>query len=192
MKIRPWVVAAWATHSLLAPAAVAFSPLSTAVPNRNIHGHPRGVTTPKLSLSTEDATEKEIQQQQQQRTEEFVNKGPMAWMQQFLDIAGVVPGQTIAYGPFTTGAVKESDRKPPKEAARLREEATKNLQNIDMEERNRRKGASEIMTVLTVVYALWATFLGDQGDLTGHVLRFGTIFPLFLAVGYRLSADTGL
>ena len=150
--------------------------------------NPRGITTSRLALNTLENSEPKVEQQRQ----EFVNKGPMAWMQQFLDLAGVVPGQTIAYGPFTTGSVKESDRKPAPEAERLRAEATQNLQNIDMEERNRRRGASEIMTVLTVIYAIWAALLGDQGDFAGHVLRFGTIFPLFLAVGYRLSADTGL
>ncbi len=125
-------------------------------------------------------------------SQEFKNDGPMAWMKEFLDLAGVVPGQTIAYGPFTTGVVSETDRKSTEEAAKLREEATQNLQNIDMDERSRRMGASNVMTVLTTMYAVWATFLGDQGDFAGHMLRFGTVFPLFLAVGYRLSADTGL
>lgn len=148
-------------------------------------------------MDNSEVTNAEIQQlqqeqQQQQQSQQFVNTGPMAWMQQSLDLAGVVPGQTIAYGPFTTGTVKESDRKSAEEAARLRDEATQKLQNIDMGERNRRRGASEVMTVATVVYATWAALLGDQGDLAGHFLRLGTIFPLFLAVGYRLSADTGL
>lgn len=141
------------------------------------------VTEPEIegASSFEKAAEKE-----------FVNNGPMAWMQQYLDLAGIVPGQTIAYGPFTTGQVEESLRTPAQEAAKRQEEAARNLQNIDMDERNRRLNASKVMAVGTAVYAVWAALIGDQGDLGGHILRFMTFLPLMLAVGYRLSSQTGL
>lgn len=155
-------------------------------------GQSSAIAEPEMEAKTKVEQSAPTPLQAEQPKEAFVNKGPMAWMQQYLELAGITPGETIAYGPFTTGPVPESKRASPEEAALRREEATRNLQNIDMDERNRRLQASKVMTVVTVVYAVWAALIGDQGDFGGHMLRLLTFFPLMLSVGYRLSYESGL
>lgn len=186
MKVLPWALTVLVATSLNTRVD-AFCPKSPVVGVRQSITGTSSRTTILARQTSPVTTESDIDQ-----PKDFVNNGPMAWMQEFLDLAGVVPGQTIAYGPFTTGIVPESNRKSMTEAAMLRDEAARNLQNIDKDERTRRLEASKIMTLLTAIYAVWAALVGDQGDLVGHLLRFATVFPLFLAVGYRLSAETGL
>jgi hypothetical protein len=148
--------------------------------------------TMEATTTTSNSKENKSANKGDNKKEDFVNNSPMAWMQDFFDLAGTVPGQTIAYGPFAKGQVPESQRTSVQEAAKRQDEAARNLQNIDMDERTRRLNASNAMAVAGAIYAVWAALIGDQGDFGGHMLRFLTIFPLFLSVGYRLSAQTGL
>jgi hypothetical protein len=48
------------------------------------------------------------------------------------------------------------------------------------------------MWALSAAYVGWASLIADDGGLSGHILRFLSVIPLFLAVGYKLSAETGL
>jgi len=193
MKVQSLAVAALAASSMVD----AFSSRTSQRP-RNSGGagsQQFTVSEPEMENQVEKSKETSPPVMDTEKPTEpsvFVNNGPLAWMQQFLDWMGVKPGETIAYGPFTTGPVEESKRTAPEEASQFRQEAARQLQNIGMEERNRRLEASKVMNVLTVVYAVWAALIGDQGDLGGHMLRFATVLPLFLTVGYRLSSETGL
>lgn len=121
----------------------------------------------------------------------FENKGPLAWMQMYLDMFGVKEGKSIAYGPIPVN-IDESKRPSSDVAEKLRNDATENLQNIGMNERQRRDNAANVMAVVTVVYATWSALFADHGEFGGHVLRFLTVIPLFFAYGYKLSAQTGL
>lgn len=120
---------------------------------------------------------------------EFVNDGSFAWMAPYLTAIGIEPGKTIKYGPiafdaYVTVSTEESEQR--------RAQATLELVNIGPEERQRRAQASRVLYFAAVLYTLWATFLGDDGGLAGHVLRFLTVLPFFLAYGYQKSAETGL
>jgi hypothetical protein len=121
----------------------------------------------------------------------FENDGPLAWLQMYLDMFGLKEGKSIAYGPIPVN-IDESKRPSSDVAEKMRKDSAKNLQNIGMDERQRRDNAANVMAVVAVVYATWATLFADQGDFGGHVLRFLTVIPLFLAYGYKLSAQTGL
>jgi hypothetical protein len=122
--------------------------------------------------------------------EEFVNDGPMAWMEPYLQRMGIEEGKAIAYGPIAVD-VDEASRPPPQVAELLRNEAARNLVNINAQERQRRDVAGTLAWYATVSYATWAALLADDGGVGGHVLRFLTVIPLFLAVGYKRSAQTG-
>jgi hypothetical protein len=126
----------------------------------------------------------------QQQDEEFVNDGPMAWMEPYLQGMGIQEGRAIAYGPITI-KVDEASRPPPQVAELLRNEAARNLVNINAQERQRRDAVGTLAWYATVSYATWASLVADDGGLGGHVLRLLTVIPLFLAVGYKRSAQTG-
>lgn len=196
MRILPSAIAA----CILASSTAAFTPRRVGRPT-STNALLNGAST--LQLSSSDFSQAETGETNKEKSntswakeessnEPFENSGPLAWMQQYLDLAGIKPGENIAYGPFTTGPVKDSERISSDEASRRREEAAGNLQNIDNDERDRRLQISKLMTVATVAYAGWAALLGDQGDFRGHILRFLTFVPLMFTVGYRLSAETGL
>ncbi len=124
-------------------------------------------------------------------SETFVNRSPMAWLNPYLDSLGLKEGKTITYGVFAkdidqTIVISEA------EALRLRKEAAGKLENIGMEERNRRDQAATIMWAVTFLYAVWASLFADDGGVAGHVLRFLVILPSFLALGYKRSAETGV
>lgn len=121
---------------------------------------------------------------------EFVNDGIFAWMVPYLTAIGIQPGKTIQYGPiaFPTNTTAV----PLDLVEQRRMQATMELINIGPEERKRRQQASRIMYFVTGLYLLWSTFLGDDGTWMGHVVRMGTVLPLFLAYGYQKSATTGL
>mmetsp|Transcript_19670 Transcript_19670/g.36715 ORF Transcript_19670/g.36715 Transcript_19670/m.36715 type:complete len:197 (-) Transcript_19670:49-639(-) len=181
--------------SLLAPSAVAFSPwtLSPSSPTSYYQGsiasfHQSHHGRHKLKLhESKDADSKETQG-------EFVNNGPNAWLSPYLDLFGMSEGKKLVYAlplPFDDDNSNDS-KVNDAEAARLREEAAKNLINIGTEERERRAQASKVAGVVTAVYATWAALIADTGGLEGHIFRFLTIFPLFFTLGYKLSAEQGL
>lgn len=124
-------------------------------------------------------------------TQEFVNSGPLAWMGTYLDGLGIEEGKAVYFGPIAVD-VDESKRVSDSEASARREKAARELTNIGEEERRRRNQAGDVMAVLSAVYVAWATILGDDGGFSGHVLRMLSVFPVFLAVGYKLSAQSGL
>jgi hypothetical protein len=118
----------------------------------------------------------------------FVNDGPFSWMTNYLFLHET--GKSMAFGiPVDADESRETS---PDQIARQKQELATNLMNIGMEERERRRQAGNVFVVVTAVYALWAALVGDHGDFQGHVLRFMSVLPLFLAQGYRKSAKAGL
>ncbi|GAX28474.1 hypothetical protein FisN_38Hh033 [Fistulifera solaris] len=120
---------------------------------------------------------------------EFVNDGSFAWMAPYLTAIGIEPGKTIKYGPIAFDAYVTVSAE---EAEQRKAQATLELVNIGPDERERRSQASRVMYFVAVLYTLWATFLGDDGSFAGHVFRFLTVIPFFLAYGYQRSAETAL
>lgn len=139
----------------------------------------RGALQPTIAHQTEEAT-----------SSEFVNDGPLSWMTTYLDAMGIQEGRAIYYGPIP-GEVDETKRPSESESVALRQQATQELMNINKDERQRRNQAGQVMTVLSIAYIAWAALVADDGGFTGHILRFLSVIPLFLAVGYKRSAATG-
>jgi len=136
-------------------------------------------------------------------SEPFQNEGPFAWMQPFLDTFGYKEGYTTNYGApkplppssstiVISSSTQQQQQQQEKQEEEKRQYATKTLTNIGMDERERRKDGSIVMTYVTVVYAIVSSVLFDQGDLEGHFVRFGILLPLFFTDGLKKSADSGL
>jgi hypothetical protein len=111
-------------------------------------------------------------------------------MQPALSILGFREGTTTFYGP--TVPVQESDYPTEQEQQRRRDKAREEMTNIGPEERDRRRYAGEIATRISIGYAIFSSLLLDHGDFMGHVHRFLIVVPLFLALGYKKSAERGL
>lgn len=126
-----------------------------------------------------------------EKKREFENKGRLfSWIPMYLELFGMTEGKSLNYAiPLN---VDESRRSSPAESARLKKEAAENLQNIGIDERNRRAEAAKIFAAISILYAGWAGIIVDDGDLIGHIVRFGVVFPLFFAEGMRRSAESGL
>ncbi|KAG7362900.1 hypothetical protein IV203_026260 [Nitzschia inconspicua] len=138
------------------------------------------LSPPTRLFSTNDRTDQE--------TTDFVNDGPMAWMKPYLDLFGMTEGNTLNYALPSEAKINTTDE----QAAQLRKEAARTLTNIGREERQRRGQAANVFAILTAVYAVWAALVADNGGLEGHLVRFGTVLPLFFTFGYKLSEETGL
>lgn len=95
------------------------------------------------------------------------------------------------YGPVPVD-LDDSELVPEEEAQARRQQAAQDLVNIGVEERQRRDRASSIVGALSVAYIGWASIVADDGGVNGHLLRFLSVIPVFFAVGYKLSAETGL
>jgi len=118
----------------------------------------------------------------------FGNEGPFAFMGPVLDTMGLVEGKRVVYGTLSMD-VNDSERLSQEESLELRAKAAKESTNIDDAERHRRDSVGTIVLAIAAAYASWAAL---QIGFTGHVLRFLTAFPLFLGVGYKVSAKEGL
>lgn len=148
--------------------------------------------TPTSAKEEEMSTNEVGTSQKQKQTtapskqkEDFVNDGPFSFISNFMGawedgktMNLVVPG--------------EGKKLSEEEAAKQTKEFTNNLQNIGIDERERRRKAGDIMKIVTAVYVIWASLIGDNGDLTGHFVRFMSVVPLFFAVGLQKSAEKGL
>ena len=125
----------------------------------------------------------------------YQNDGLFSFMRPFLEIGGLVEeGKRINLGglnplALTTEANTEATSE---DAAKLRQQAAENLTNIDDAERARRDQAGDVMIKASVIYVLWASLIADDGDFSGHVLRFLAVLPIFLAYGLKESAKSGL
>ena len=117
------------------------------------------------------------------------NTGEFAWLVPYLDLLGIKEGKKVFFGPIP---IDVGPIPSPEESERRRIEAAQNLMNIDAEERARRAQAARVMLGVTAVYMAWSALIADDGSLGGHVIRFASVVPIFLALGYRLSAETGL
>jgi hypothetical protein len=122
----------------------------------------------------------------------FVNNGPGQWLSPFLDVFGMKEGKSLMYAIPMDVDKEAANKVSPEESARLQKDATKNLYNIGIAERERRNQASKVTAVISVVYVVWASLIADDGGIGGHVLRFLSILPLFFTFGFKLSAETGL
>jgi hypothetical protein len=170
----------------------------TAIPN---FGRPRSAWALRESSSSgsyeekggnnEDRDDSTLTPKTTQERPFFVNDGPFSWMSFYLDFAGIREGKSIAFGPIPTD-IDESKRPTEAEALKLREGAARNMQNIGQDERDRRGMVARAMGIVTFLYVVWASLVLDDGGSSGHFFRFLSIIPLFLAVGFKMSADTGL
>lgn len=120
--------------------------------------------------------------------EAFKNEGPFSFMTNFLFLHE--DGKSMAYAiPMDADPNQKAS---PEEVAQQKKDYSANLMNIGLEERDRRRNAGDLFTILTGVYIVWASLIADQGEFQGHVLRFLSFLPLFFASGFQLSADEGL
>ncbi|GKY99236.1 hypothetical protein MPSEU_000878900 [Mayamaea pseudoterrestris] len=125
------------------------------------------------------------------RKPSFQNDGPFSFMQPSLENMGIQEGKSIVNGVFTAPVSNDSSLSTEERRTR-REEATKNLMNIDMTERERRFQIGTIATYASAAYVVWAGLFADDGGIGGHLLRFLAIIPILIAVGYRTSAKEGI
>lgn len=121
--------------------------------------------------------------------DKFINNGPFSFVQPALSLVGFKEGKTTFYGPAVDVDPKDYPTQEEQEARR--EMAKKNMFNIGEDERYRRKEAGEIFQKISIVYAILSSVL-DDGSMSGIATRFLVVIPLFLAVGYTKSAETGL
>ena len=199
----------WTSAAALVPAllvlhsdsALAFQPirLSSSTVASSTASSPFSVSRVRLhdTLTQQEQVQEQRQDQQAPATippatkaSTFQNDSLFAWLAPYLELAGIAPGKTIAYGPFVLD-VDDSKRVSDEEATRRRAEAALQMVNIGPEERARRANASQIMLVVTAIYAVVSSLI-DQGDMHGHIIRFGIWLPLLFGYGYRLSAEQGL
>lgn len=186
MKVAPLSLATWLAVSNSAGIA-AITPRSAVAHGSFARHRVSCKSTPKFD------SEPAILQQEDDDTEKaaFVNSGPLAGMTTYLDLLGVKEGKSVFFGPIAID-VDDSKRNSEEEARALRQKAAQDLTNIGMDERDRRDRAGSVMWAVSAVYVVWASLIADDGGLSGHVLRFLSVIPLFLSVGYKASAKTGL
>jgi len=124
-------------------------------------------------------------------TNDFQNDGLFSWMIPFLGTFGFTEGKSSVYAiPMSLPA--DTIIPSEKEIAKRQSEAAENMFNIGPQERERRSEASKIAFAVTIGYAILSSLKLDQGDIMGHLVRFGIIIPGFIAVGLRKSAELGL
>jgi hypothetical protein len=126
---------------------------------------------------------------QQEEDKVFVNDGVFSFMEPYLDVIGFKQGRQIvgAIPQETTNVFMTEE-----EAQRRRLQAEMEMVNISMEERQRRKDIGKVAAYISALYISWATLIGDQGDIAGHLLRFASCMPLFFAWGFYVSGKQGL
>jgi hypothetical protein len=192
MRILPLALISWLGVSCCNRGATAFAPRSSVSQNTDFVRQPvaRLVTPSETDAESKGIIEL-IAKEDSEQQGEFDNNGPLAWMQTYLDLLGVKEGKSVFFGPIPVN-VDESKRTTHDEATKRRETAARDLTNINMDERQRRDQAGSIMWVVSALYIAWASLIADDGGLSGHLLRFLSVVPTFLAVGYKLSAKTGL
>jgi len=159
---------------------------------RRLHGTIHGRRVRLFGVKAPDQETEVVGSENRTEPQGFVNKGPMAWMDPYLDLMGIEPGKKLNYGPLFPQSVDESDRVSTEEQEADRQRAARDLVNINQDERDRRAQASKLMAAVSVGYIFWASVIADDGGISGHLLRLASALPLFFAVGYKLSADTGL
>jgi hypothetical protein len=181
MKIAPPTLAAWLAVTKISAGIAAFTPHSSILQRSFVRSRNsvRCQSTPQTD--SEPTIEKGA----------FVNDGPLAGMTTYLDKLGLKEGKSVYFGALTID-VDDSKRNSEEEATALRQKSAQDLTNIGMDERDRRDKAGNIMWAVWAAYVGWASLIADDGGLSGHILRFLSVIPLFLAVGYKLSAETGL
>lgn len=99
---------------------------------------------------------------------------------------GFSEGKRVKYGVFTE-SVDPSSVPAEEEQRKRREDAARDLVNIDMQERQRRTAVGTAGSVLTAALGV--------GLLAAHApvaTRFAIAFPLFLSYGFLESGRTGL
>lgn len=194
MRVAPFAVAACLVLCSTTHGVAGFSPPHAFVAHRSsIQRNKQRVSRlflefEKINLDEEASIEGNNADAEQ---ESFVNNGPLAWMQMYLDLFGVQEGKSVFFGPIPV-EVDESQRLSTDDARQRRQQAAVDLTNINMDERQRRDKAGNVMWIASAVYIAWASLIADDGGFSGHVLRFCSVVPTFLAVGYKLSAKTGL
>jgi hypothetical protein len=182
MKISPPTLAAWLAVTNSSAGIAAFAPQRSVLQRSFV----RRRNSVRFQSTPQTDSEPTINEKGA-----FVNDGPLAGMTTYLDKLGLKEGKSVYFGALTID-VDESKRNSEEEAAALRQKSAEDLTNIGMDERDRRDKAGNVMWAVSAAYVGWASLIADDGGLSGHLLRFLSVIPLFLAVGYKLSAETGL
>jgi hypothetical protein len=164
----------------------AFAPIRPwMAPSQSVTPSVRAMTeTPVATTESGSARESQV--------EDFQNDGPFSWMIPYLGMMGMEDGKVLTYGVLTSEPDTNQQSVSPEEATAAREEAMQQMMNIGVEERRRRDQVGDIMIPLTAAYAVLSALIFDDGGITGHLARFAIVVPLFLARGYKVSAETGL
>ena len=97
-------------------------------------------------------------------------------------------GQRIKFGVFKEDIDPNEDPVDPSLAARRRAKAAEDLTNIDDDERARRRKVGYAGTTVTLALSAFLPLAGVP--LAGRFA--GEIFPVFLSLGFLLSAQEGL
>jgi hypothetical protein len=174
-----------------ASAFVLVRPAST--PMRNVFRKDRKLhfysSTKDEALGDSGGSSEETQVNKQKKV--FVNDGPLVWLSAYLTMFGVQEGKSQRFGVFAS-SVDEAKRTSPTESAMQRQKSAEELINIGDEERQLRDQAGTFMWALSAGYLTWASLFADDGGPIGHLLRLLSVFPIFLSVGFKLSAKKGL
>eukprot|EP00471_Norrisiella_sphaerica_P007292 CAMPEP_0184481050 /NCGR_PEP_ID=MMETSP0113_2-20130426/2601_1 /TAXON_ID=91329 /ORGANISM="Norrisiella sphaerica, Strain BC52" /LENGTH=175 /DNA_ID=CAMNT_0026859949 /DNA_START=78 /DNA_END=605 /DNA_ORIENTATION=+ len=117
----------------------------------------------------------------------FENEGDFWFMQPSIDMLFKPgKGKKIAFGVLTQD-VDEKKIPSEDEQKRLREQASRDLTNIDADERERRRAVGNFLNLFSVGLGAAMVVLPVP-----PLARLGVAVPLLFAEGYLKSADTGL
>lgn len=190
MRIPPVLVfATWLAGAMLSSnSAGAFTPLAPAAIMTQRHTIRSRFLPFPMSTGSNNNNNNETPAQAKQEDAVFVNDGPFSFMEPYLDTIGFKQGRQIVGAIPQEANVFMTDE----EAERRRLQAEMEMVNISMEERQRRKDIGKVAAYVSALYIGWATLIGDQGDLFGHLLRFASCIPLFFAWGFYVSGKQGL
>ena len=103
----------------------------------------------------------------------FINNGPFSFMEPFLDIIGFKEGRKMYFAAPLP--VDPSNAPSNEEALSLRREATENLMNIGIDERERRREGGNVSFAVAAAYAAYATIVLDDGGVGGHFARLAVV-----------------
>jgi hypothetical protein len=153
----------------------------------------RHSVTPNIRIMAEmPSTVTESGSTRESQVEDFKNDGLFSWMIPYLGMMGMEDGKVLSYGVLTSDPDTNQQSLSPEDVTAARQEAMQQMTNIGVEERRRRDQVGDVMIPLTAAYALLSALVFDDGSITGHLARFAIVVPLFLARGYKVSAETGL
>mmetsp|Transcript_10726 Transcript_10726/g.17169 ORF Transcript_10726/g.17169 Transcript_10726/m.17169 type:complete len:202 (-) Transcript_10726:746-1351(-) len=118
----------------------------------------------------------------------FENDGPFKFMKPVLDnYMKPGKGKKVVFGVLQRDVDPATIPRSEEDRAKLRDQAARDLTNIDLEERQRRRRVGQGLNILSAVLGVTLVFLHVPA-----LSRLAIFFPLAFAEGYITSANTGL